>query len=159
MIEVKPLFIGDLVAKVPLIQGGMGVGVSLSSLAGAVVAEGGIGVISTAQIGYREPDFDTDPIGANLRAIKTEIQKARQITKDGILGVNIMVATRRYEDYVKAAVEAGIDLIISGAGLPMDLPKIVGPQRQSWHRLYPVSNPCRLLCVIGGRSTAGSRMR
>ena len=66
---VKPLVIGDLVAKVPLIQGGMGVGVSLSSLAGAVAAAGGIGVISTAQIGYRESDFDTDPIGANLRAI------------------------------------------------------------------------------------------
>ena len=67
--ERKPLIIGNLVAKVPLIQGGMGVGVSLSSLAGSVAAEGGIGVISTAQIGYREPDFDTDPIGANLRAV------------------------------------------------------------------------------------------
>lgn len=111
---VKPLVIGDLVAKVPLIQGGMGVGVSLSSLAGAVAAEGGIGVISTAQIGYREPDFDADPIGANLRAIGTEIRKAREIAKGGILGVNIMVATRKYEEYVKAAVEAGIDLIISG---------------------------------------------
>ena len=61
MVEVKPLVIGDLIAKVPVIQGGMGVGVSLSSLAGAVASEGGIGVISTAQIGYREPDFDTDP--------------------------------------------------------------------------------------------------
>ena len=100
---VKPLVIGDLTAKVPLIQGGMGVGVSLSSLAGAVAAEGGIGVISTAQIGYREPDFDSDPIGANLRAIKTEIQKARKIAKGGILGVNIMVATRKYEAYVRAA--------------------------------------------------------
>ena len=80
-------------AQIPVIQGGMGVGVSLSSLAGSVAAEGGIGVISTAQIGYREPDFDTDPIGANLRAIGTEIEKARQIAKGGILGVNIMVAT------------------------------------------------------------------
>lgn len=126
MAKVKPLAIGDLIAKIPVIQGGMGVGVSLSSLAGAVASEGGIGVISTAQIGYREPDFDTDPIGANLRAIGTEIKKARQIAKDGILGVNIMVATRKYEEYVKAAVAAGIDLIISGAGLPMDLPKLVG---------------------------------
>ena len=83
MVKVKPLVIGDLIAKVPLIQGGMGVGVSLSSLAGAVSAEGGIGVISTAQIGYREPDFDADPIGANLRAIGTEIRKARQIAQDG----------------------------------------------------------------------------
>ena len=89
MAIVKPLVIGNLIAKVPVIQGGMGVGVSLSSLAGAVAAAGGIGVLSTAQIGYREPDFDTDPIGSNLRAIGTEIQKARQIAKDGILGVNI----------------------------------------------------------------------
>lgn len=142
---VKPLAIGDLTAKVPLIQGGMGVGVSLSSLAGAVAAEGGIGVISTAQIGYREPDFDTDPIGANLRAIKTEIRKARQIAKDGILGVNIMVATRKYEEYVKSAVEAGIDLIISGAGLPMDLPKLVGAAKT---KLAPIVSSVKSAQVI-----------
>ena len=145
MIQVKPLVIGDLVAKVPLIQGGMGVGVSLSSLAGAVAAEGGIGVISTAQIGYREPDFDTDPIGANLRAIGTEIRKARQIAKGGILGVNIMVATRRYEDYVRAAIEAGIDLIISGAGLPMDLPKLVGAAKT---KLAPIVSSVKSVQVI-----------
>lgn len=143
--EVKPLVIGDLIAKVPLIQGGMGVGISLSSLAGAVAAEGGIGVISTAQIGYREPDFDTDPIGANLRAVKTEIQKARRIAKGGILGVNIMVATRRYEDYVKAAAEAGIDLIISGAGLPMDLPKLVGAAKT---KLAPIVSSVKSAQVI-----------
>ena len=145
MVKIKPLVIGDLTAKVPLIQGGMGVGISLSSLAGAVAAEGGIGVISTAQIGYREPDFDTDPIGANLRAIKSEIQKARRIARDGILGVNIMVATRRYEDYVKAAVEAGIDLIISGAGLPMDLPKIVGAAKT---KLAPIVSSVKSAQVI-----------
>ncbi len=142
---VKPLVIGDLVAKVPLIQGGMGVGVSLSSLAGAVAAEGGIGVISTAQIGYREPDFDTDPICANLRAIGTEIRKAREIAKGGILGVNIMVATRKYEEYVKAAVEAGIDLIISGAGLPMELPKLVGTAKT---KLAPIVSSVKSAQVI-----------
>jgi NAD(P)H-dependent flavin oxidoreductase YrpB (nitropropane dioxygenase family) len=143
--ERKPLIIGNLVAKVPLIQGGMGVGVSLSSLAGSVAAEGGIGVISTAQIGYREPDFDTDPIGANLRAVRTEIQKARKIAKEGILGVNIMVATRKYEEYVKAAVEAGIDLIISGAGLPMDLPKLVGSAKT---KLAPIVSSVKSVQVI-----------
>ncbi len=142
---IKPLLIGELVAKVPLIQGGMGVGVSLSSLAGAVAAEGGIGVISTAQIGYREPDFDMDPIGANLRAIKTEIEKARQIAKGGILGVNIMVATRKYEEYVKAAVEAGIDLIISGAGLPMELPRLAGAAKT---KLAPIVSSVKSAQVI-----------
>lgn len=119
------LKIGNLIARVPVIQGGMGVGISLSKLAGTVAAEGGIGVISTAQIGFREPDFDTDPIGANLRAIGQEIRKARELAKGGIIGVNIMVATRKYEEYVKAAVAAGVDLIISGAGLPMNLPALV----------------------------------
>lgn len=145
MAIIRPLVIGDLTAKVPLIQGGMGVGVSLSSLAGAVAAEGGIGVISTAQIGYREPDFDADPIGANLRSIRTEIEKARQIAKGGILGVNIMVATRKYEEYVKAAVEAGIDLIISGAGLPMDLPKLVGVAKT---KLAPIVSSVKSVQVI-----------
>lgn len=145
MVEVKPLKIGELTARVPVIQGGMGVGISLSSLAGAVAAEGGIGVLSTAQIGYREPDFDTDPIGANLRAIGTEIKKARELAKDGILGVNIMVATRRYEDYVKAAVDAGIDLIISGAGLPMELPKLVGAAKT---KLVPIVSSVKSAQVI-----------
>ncbi len=145
MVKIKPLKMGELVARVPVIQGGMGVGVSLSSLAGAVAAEGGIGVISTAQIGYREPDFDTDPIGANLRAIQTEIHKAREIAKGGILGVNIMVATRKYEEYVKAAVSAGIDMIISGAGLPMDLPKLAGAAKT---KLAPIVSSVKAAQVI-----------
>ena len=143
--NVRPLKIGDLVAKVPVIQGGMGVGVSLSSLAGSVAASGGVGVISTAQIGYREPDFDADPIGANLRAMGTEIKKAREIAKGGILGVNIMVATRKYEEYVKAAVAAGIDLIISGAGLPMDLPKLAGAAKT---KLAPIVSSVKSAQVI-----------
>lgn len=121
----KELVIGNLVAKIPLIQGGMGVGVSLSGLAGAVAREGGIGIISTAQIGYREPDYEEDPVTANLRAVGTEIKKAKELAEGGIVGVNIMVATRYYERYVEAACQAGADLIISGAGLPAKLPAMV----------------------------------
>ena len=69
MIELKPLKIGNLVVKKPIIQGGMGVGISLSSLAGAVAKAGGVGIISSAQIGFREPDFDVNPTEANKRAI------------------------------------------------------------------------------------------
>lgn len=123
--ELKALNIGDLTARIPVIQGGMGVGISLSGLAGAVAAEGGVGIISTAQIGFRSPDFDKDPLGSNLKAIADEVKKARELAKGGIIGVNIMVATREYEKYVKAAVAAGVDLIISGAGLPMTLPALV----------------------------------
>jgi len=122
--KCKPLVIGDLVAKVPIIQGGMGIGVSLSRLAGAVAKEGAIGVISTAQIGFLEDDYNENPEEANLKAIKKHVQKAREIAPKGIIGVNIMVATKNYARYVKAAIEAGIDLIISGAGLPLELPKL-----------------------------------
>lgn len=123
---MSELKIGSLCARVPVIQGGMGVGVSLSGLAGAVAAAGGVGIISTAQIGWRDPDFGRHPIECNLKAVGDEIKKAREKADGGIIGVNIMVATRRYEDYVKAAVAAGVDLIISGAGLPMTLPEISG---------------------------------
>lgn len=121
----EPLKIGNLIAKLPIIQGGMGVGVSLGNLAGAVAKEGGVGMISTAQIGYREPDFETNTKEANLRAIKTEYEKARAIAPDGVIGFNIMVALQYYEEMVKAAAAAGADLIISGAGLPTDLPGYV----------------------------------
>ena len=123
--KFKPLKIGDLTARIPVIQGGMGLGISLAGLAGAVAASGGVGVISTAQIGFREETFDRDPIGTNLRAIGKELAKARELAKGGIVGVNIMVATKKYEEYVRAAAAAGADLIISGAGLPMTLPELV----------------------------------
>ncbi len=122
---LKPLVIGELVASHPVIQGGMGVGISLSSLAGAVAKAGGIGIISTAQIGFREPDFKVNPLEANLRAIGQEMKKARAIAPEGIIGFNIMVATKSYASYVKKAVKAGADLIISGAGLPVSLPEYV----------------------------------
>ncbi len=123
--ESRALKIGDLTARVPVIQGGMGVGVSLHRLAGTVAACGGIGLISTAQIGFAYEGFAKNPIETNLSAVGEEIRKAREIAKGGIVGVNIMVATKRYEDYVKASVEAGADLIVSGAGLPVNLPPFV----------------------------------
>lgn len=141
--SISELRIGDLCARIPVIQGGMGVGVSLSGLAGAVAAAGGVGIISTAQIGYRDPDFGRHPIECNLKAIGEEIKKAREKANGGIIGVNIMVATRRYEDYVKAAVAAGVDLIISGAGLPMTLPEISGNAK-----IAPIVSSRKSLSVI-----------
>lgn len=122
--KYQSLKIGNLEVRKPIIQGGMGVGVSLGNLAGAVAKEGGIGIISTAQIGFQEEDFQTNTEQANLRAIQKEYEKARVISPDGVIGFNIMVATRHYDEYVKAAVKAGADIIISGAGLPTDLPKL-----------------------------------
>lgn len=116
------LNIGGLLPKFPIIQGGMGVGISLHNLAGHVAKAGGIGIISSAQVGYKESDFLTNTLGANLRALKEEIKKAKAIAPQGIIGVNIMVALSHYAEMVKKAVDAGADLIISGAGLPVNLP-------------------------------------
>lgn len=143
---MKTLKIGELTARIPVIQGGMGVGISLSGLAGSVAACGGVGVISTAQIGYRDPEFEKDPIKTNLRVIGEEIQKAREIAKGGILGVNIMVATKQYAEYVKAAVKSGIDLIISGAGLPMELPKLVAGSKTKIAPIVSTVKAARVIC-------------
>jgi nitronate monooxygenase len=116
------LFIGDLACDVPIIQGGMGVGISLSGMASAVANEGGIGVIAAAMAGIHEPDIATNPTEANIRVLRNEIRKARQKTK-GVLGVNIMVALTDYDTLVQTSIEEGIDVIFSGAGLPLDLPK------------------------------------
>lgn len=145
MTQLKPLRIGDLTAKLPIMQGGMGVGISLSSLAGAVAGEGGIGLISTAQIGFREPDFETDPQTANLRAMEKELKKARRLAPEGILGFNIMVATRNYAEYVKTAVKAGADLIVSGAGLPIRLPELV---KGSKTKIAPIVSSVKSAMVI-----------
>lgn len=117
-----PLKIGELTARIPIIQGGMGVGISLSNLAAAVANQGAIGVIAGAMIGMREPDIATNPIEANVRAMRTEIERAKALTK-GIIGVNIMVALTTFTQMARQAIESGADLIFSGAGLPLELPR------------------------------------
>ena len=157
---LKPLKIGNLVAKRPVIQGGMGVGISLSSLAGAVAKAGGIGIISTAQIGFKDHDFGKNPMAANLRAIHSELKKAREKAPQGILGFNIMVATKEYASYVKEAVKAGADVIISGAGLPIDMPKFVaeaeseadgGEKKERRTMIAPIVSSVKSALVIWDR--------
>ena len=112
--------------SLPLIQGGMGVGVSLSGLAGAVASEGGMGVISTAQIGFEEPDFVGNEEACNLRSIRKHIVRAKELASGkGMIAVNVMVALQQYREHVKEAVRAGADAVICGAGLPVDLPELV----------------------------------
>lgn len=119
------LRIGNRVAKWPIIQGGMGIGISLSALAGAVAKEGGIGIISGVQIGYREEDFQKNNLEANKRAMREEIRKAREIAPEGIIGVNLLAAMTTYDELIRTAIEEGIDLIVTGAGLPLELPRMV----------------------------------
>lgn len=143
--ELKGLKIGDKISKYPIIQGGMGVGVSLHKLAGNVAKEGGIGIISTADIGYQDEEFSKEPLKANLKAIGEEIAKARKIAPNGVLGVNIMVAMNNYAETVKECVKNKIDLIISGAGLPKELPKFVEGTKTKIAPIISSLRACKLI--------------
>ena len=122
---LKSVDLGGKCLEIPIIQGGMGVGISLSRLAGNVAKNGGMGVISAAHPGYREADFYADPCGANRRAIVDEVKKAKEISGGrGLVAVNLMTAAKDYDEMAKAIVKSGADAIISGAGLPLNLPKL-----------------------------------
>ena len=124
--KYQPLKIRNKTARIPIVQGGMGIGVSRSRLAGAVAKAGGVGMISSAQIGYDEPDFEKDVQGCNIRSLEKHIRLAKAQAEGGLVGVNVMHALEHYSDHVKAAVRAGADLVVCGAGLPVDLPELVG---------------------------------
>jgi len=144
---LKSLVIGDITARIPVIQGGMGVGISLSGLAAAVANAGGIGVIAAAGIGLLEPDGFKDFLGANIRALQREIRKARTLTK-GVLGVNIMVALTNFADMVRTAIEEKIDIIFAGAGLPMNLPEYL---HGSTTKLVPIVSSARAAALLAKR--------
>lgn len=130
----------------PIIQGGMGVGISLSGLASAVANMGAIGVIAATGIGMLEPDFVTNFHGANDRALRREMALAREKTK-GIIGVNVMVALTDFNELVLGAVEEGADLILMGAGLPLkELP--LDKLRKSDAEAVPIVSSARATRLI-----------
>ncbi|MBW2675930.1 MAG: nitronate monooxygenase [Deltaproteobacteria bacterium] len=143
--KLPSLKFGSLKSRLPIIQGGMGVGISLSGLASAVAREGGIGVISAAFPGIQEPDARTDSDTANIRVLKEEIRKAKKLT-NGILGVNIMVALTNYGDMVRTSIEEGVDLIFAGAGLPLDLPGYLTAGDKT--KLVPIVSSARAAKLI-----------
>ena len=143
--RLPELNIGGLRARLPIVQGGMGIGVSLSRLASAVARAGGVGFISGVQIGFRDPLFYSDPVKANLAAVGEEIQKARALAPDGILGINFMTIQTHYEDYVREAARNGIDVMVCGAGLPLSLPELVKGAKT---RIMPVVSSVRALRLI-----------
>ena len=142
---MKSFSIGDLKIKVPIIQGGMGIGISLSGLASAVANMGGIGVISTVGIGFINKKPDKNLRENHIEAIREEIRKAREKTK-GILGVNIMSVITNFSDMVKTTIEEGIDVIFSGAGLPLDLPKYLSEGIKT--KLVPIVSSGRAASII-----------
>ncbi len=142
--NLPALRIGDLTVNPPIIQGGMGVRVSRSGLAAAVANEGCVGVIASVGLGKFESVPGSEFVSINNEALRAEIRKARSMTK-GIIGVNAMVALSNYESLVRTAVDEGIDLIISGAGLPLELPKFVGDKNV---KLIPIVSSARALKII-----------
>ena len=147
------LKIGDVTARIPIVQGGMGVGISLSGLASAVANEGGIGVIAGAMIGMNEPNRCKDPVGADNTALRREIREARAKT-EGLLGVNLMVALSNFSQLVQTSLEEKIDIIFSGAGLPLDLPKLwretcEATQEELRTKLAPIVSSARAASLIG----------
>ncbi|WP_029905083.1 nitronate monooxygenase family protein [Prevotella sp. 10(H)] len=142
---MKSFFIGNLEVKLPVIQGGMGVGVSLSGLASAVANEGGVGVISCAGLGLIYRKSPGDYLNKSILGLKEEIQKAREKSK-GIIGVNIMVALTNYADMVKTSIAEKVDVIFAGAGLPFDLPSYL-PQ-ESKTKLVPIVSSSRAAKII-----------
>lgn len=139
------LRIGDLVCKTPIVQGGMGVGISMSGLASAVANQGGIGVLSAAMPGFLEPDATTHMREASIRGLRREISRARRLS-DGVLGVNIMVALTNFADMVKVSVEEGIDIIFSGAGMPLSLPEHLPAGSKT--KLAPIVSSARAAMLI-----------
>lgn len=143
--ELPKLKIGNLVVKLPIVQGGMGVGISLSNLAGNVALNGGIGVLSGVEIGFNEPDYYQNKKKANSRALKYHIKRAKEIAKDGIIGINIMAVLNNFEEIVTEAVREKIDIIFSGAGLPLSLPSFT---KETDTKVVPIVSSDRAATLI-----------
>ncbi len=137
--------LGNLAIAVPIIQGGMGVGISLSGLASAVANEGGVGVISSAGLGLLYKEFSTDFLAASIHGLREEIRKAREKTL-GVIGVNVMVAMTNFADMIKTAIAEKVDLITAGAGLPLDLPSFLN--KESTTKLVPIVSSARAARII-----------
>lgn len=141
----KELKIGGLTIPIPIIQGGMGVGVSISGLASAVANQGGVGVISAAGLGLVHRNSALDYLQANIEGLKKELQKAREKTT-GIIGVNIMMAMTNFADLVRTSIAEKADIIFSGAGLPFDLPGFLTPESKT--KLVPIVSSARATKII-----------
>ncbi|MFC1589910.1 NAD(P)H-dependent flavin oxidoreductase [Candidatus Omnitrophota bacterium] len=141
---LKPLFIGDLEIKIPIIQGGMGVKVSMASLAGAVANCGGAGTIASVGLAYGADETKTTYVKASKEALQEEIRQARKLTQ-GVVGVNIMVALSNYEDLARIAAEEKADFIISGAGLPLSLPEFT---KGASIKLIPIVSSARAAEIV-----------
>jgi len=144
MSEFPSLNIGDLSVNPPIIQGGMGVRVSGPNLAAAVANEGAIGIIAGVGLGKFEDYTAAKFVSVNEDSFREAIRTARK-NSNGIIGVNIMVVLSNYESLIKVAVEENVDMIISGSGLPLSVPKHVGSKNI---KLIPIVSSVRTFKII-----------
>ena len=150
IVKIPHLRIGDIETRLPIIQGGMGVGISMSGLASAVARAGGLGVIAAVLIGFKEPEeFAKHPRDTTFRVLYEEIKRAKEQSGGGPIGVNIMVALEDYDEIVRISAEAGADVIISGAGLPLKLPSLLPKGFNT--KLVPIVSSPRAATIIARR--------
>ncbi|MBF4695895.1 NAD(P)H-dependent flavin oxidoreductase [Fusibacter ferrireducens] len=150
--KLPTLDIGSLKIKYPIVLGAMGVGVTRSGLAAAVTNAGGLGVMSGVNLGFDELDFMDNTLEANLRALRNEIRKAKEMTKGGAIGINFMVAMNMYAEHVREAVKEGIDFIVSGAGIPSELPALVKGSSTKIAPIISSSKGARLIAKLWDRN-------
>ncbi len=143
---MSKLTINNKIVKYPIIQGGMGVGISLSGLAGAAMNNGCVGTISAAQNSFKVESNINNNLELNLKALQNEIKLAREIDKNGVLGVNVMYASEHYDEYIKMLVNEDIDFIVTGAGLPLDMPKWFSETSVKPAVIISSAKALRLLC-------------
>ena len=145
MQRMKSFYIGNREIRLPIVQGGMGVGVSLSGLAASVANEGGVGVISCAGLGLLYAHNSGNYLKNCIWGLKEELRKAREKTK-GVIGVNIMVAFSNFADMVRTAIAEKADIIFAGAGLPLNLPSFRTPDCNTF--FVPIVSSARATKII-----------
>lgn len=147
--EFPVLKIDDLTISTSIIQGGMGVGISMAGLASAVAEQGGIGVISSVGLGLLRNTKDKNYRKGNITALREEIRKAKLMSK-GVIGLNIMVAVSDYDDLVKTAIEEEVDLLFLGAGLPLKKPENISLEqfRTMKTKIFPIVSSARAAKII-----------
>ena len=148
MNDLPKLEISDLVVELPIIQGGMGIGISGVSLATAVANEGGVGVIATAGMGFDQPGYQQNPIGISTEVLRNDIRECRK-RSGGAIGVNIMVATSNFAEMAQVAIEEHADVIFAGAGLPLDLPQFLC--EESTTKLVPIISSAKAAAILTKR--------
>lgn len=143
--NIPKLTINNKTVSYPIIQGGMGIRISLGKLAKACMKSGIVSTISMAQIGFLRKNFKKNPVEENILELEKEIKDIRHSEPDGVLGVNVMHAIKNYDQYVTFLAKQDIDFIISGAGLPLELPQYLKDSKVKGAFIISSARACKVL--------------